>query len=468
MMERLTLWRKHRFFTVVVAAFAILIENLMWGMVLPMLPVIKAEFDVDDNAIGGLVAAYAAIQIAVCPIAALLVDRFGGRKILFVGLSSMFCSTLLFATANSFWLLVVARLFQGGSAGVSWTAALSLLPVALPASEQGRATSMVTAVGGIGSVSGPTIGGALYAVNDSRRTPFYFMLFMIAIDLALRSLLIDTVRPELVAESKAPKPPLWTSVKELFRDPAVALLMWATAVGGMMLSAIMPILPQLIVDRFQFSPWQTGLVMSARAATYLLGSILVGWLADKFKIGRHLISAGFVALPLLNVGLAYADSVWLFCVLLALVGFFLTCTTTTSMSELAVQIDKNHHSRVYPVSSAAQNVIWSAATFVSPLVSSAIAESSGPALSLCAVAGISAPLGLVFVFFSTVPPWSTRWFLCESRNAAAAAAAATESLLDDTDDRASEPLPATLERSNSSMSNWKELAAKLDQTDEQE
>ncbi len=460
----LTALRKHRFFTVVVAAFAILIENLMWGMVLPMLPVIKAEFQLDDNAVGGLVAAYAAIQIAVCPIAAVLVDRFGGRNILFVGLASMFCSTLLFATANSFWLLVVARLFQGGSAGVSWTAALSLLPIALPASEQGRATSMVTAVGGIGSVSGPTIGGALYAINDSRRTPFYFMLFMIAIDLLLRSMLIDTVRPELVTESKTPKPPLWTSVKELFRDPAVALLMWATAVGGVMLSAIMPLLPLIVADRFSFSPWQTGLVMSARAATYLLGSILVGWLADKFQVGRFLISAGFVALPLLNVGLAYADSVWLFCVLLALVGFFLTCTTTTSMSELAVQIDRSHHSRVYPVSSAAQNVIWSAATFVAPLISTAIAESSGPAMSLCAIAGISAPLGLLFAVPASLPPWSKRWFGGESKRATAAAGA-TESLLNEIDDDpgAREALPATLERSSSSVANWAQLATKLEE-----
>jgi DHA1 family solute carrier family 18 vesicular amine transporter 1/2 len=406
-------WRSHRFFTVVVSAFAVLVENLFLGIVLPLLPVYERQFGLDSFDVGGLVAAYAGVQILACPVASLAVDRFGARVSLFAGLASMAASTLLFAFADVFWLMVVARMLQGTCGAVTWTAALAMLPLALPPSEQGRATGMVTTIGGIGSVMGPSVGGALFAINDDRRTPFFFMLGVIALDLVMRMALVDTIRPELLAEAHAPKPKFMTSVRELLRDHGINLLMFSTLIGGLLLSSIMPIMPLLVKERFGYEPWQIGLVLSARSAAYLCGSILVGWLSDRFKIGRDLMSAGFIALPLLFVALAFAENIVLVVLVLAGIGFFLTCVTTTNMSEISLAVDRRHHHRVFAITGGMQNLFWSAGTLIGPLMSSGVMEATSSAVSLIVTAGTLLPLGLIFVFFNSHPHWRRKLFSVE-------------------------------------------------------
>lgn len=94
--------------------------------------------------------AYASAQLFACFVAGYLVDRFSPRIVLLLGCLWLLAATLLFALAQSYTVLLVARFLQGLPAGATWSAALAMLPLNLEADEQGRATGIVMTCGGIG------------------------------------------------------------------------------------------------------------------------------------------------------------------------------------------------------------------------------------------------------------------------------------------------------------------------------
>ncbi len=400
-------FRSHRFFVVAVSAVAILVDNLFVGIIGPLLPVYQNEFKLTEIDIGGLVAAYAAIQVIASPLAAVLIDRFGPRAILYVGLVSMLASTLLFALANAFWLLVFARVLQGACSSLSWGAALAMLPLALPPSELSRGSGVVVSVGGLGSVLGPVLGGALYSIGDDRRVPFWFMLGMVALDLVMRLLLVDVVRPEATIETQTS---FVASVKELMRDGGILLLLYAGILSGILEASVMPLLPLLITERFDFGALGVGLVLSARSVTYLGGSPVAGWISDRFGRGRDLIAVGAVLLPLCFIASAYATNIVVFVLLMLCSGALLTAITTPNISEIGVLIDRRHSSRMYAVGGSLLNMVFGAASFVGPVFASGVAEATDTVVALCTIAGVMLPLAAIYCFFQFSPRWSTQLF----------------------------------------------------------
>jgi MFS family permease len=399
--------RRHRFFAVAVSAVAVLVDNLFFAIVLPLLPTYASWLSLSTLQIGGLVASYASVMIAACPVAAFLCDRSGPRLPLLIGLFAMLLATLLFALAESFALIVVARMLQGVTGAVTWTAALAMIPLALPANEQGRATSVVVAVGGLGGVIGPVISGSLFAAGGIQ-APFWFMLAMISVDLCMRLLMIDPP-PAVLSENESRSfSSFIAGVRQLLADGGVALLLMATVQSALQEAFAMPLLPILIAARFSpIEPLGIGLVLGCRAFTYLTFAGLFGWLSDR-GLGRTCMSLGAVFLPLSFIAAAFVESLPAFVIVMLLSGVALTATATPNMSELAVQITNRHSPRMFAVSGALQNLLWAVSTTIAPLISTSV--STDTVTSLWGVSCTMLPPALVFCFFACVPRWSVRLF----------------------------------------------------------
>lgn len=78
-------------------------------------------------------------------------------------------------------MLLLARCAQGMAAAASWGAAFALIPRNLHESERGKATAIVMAHAGIGSISGPVFCGLLVGWQG-RNAPFYFLICAVALD----------------------------------------------------------------------------------------------------------------------------------------------------------------------------------------------------------------------------------------------------------------------------------------------
>ncbi|MFI6817731.1 MFS transporter [Nonomuraea sp. NPDC050328] len=89
-------------------------------------------------------------------------DLFGRRRMFRVGLVAFLAASLLGGVAGDGTTLVVARVLQGAGAAIVAPAALSLLADTFPAGPQrNKALGVYGAMGGLGSVAGLLLGGAL-------------------------------------------------------------------------------------------------------------------------------------------------------------------------------------------------------------------------------------------------------------------------------------------------------------------
>lgn len=81
-------------------------------------------------------------------------DRFKNRKIpMIVGMAGLAISTLSFAYGNTLVELLVARMCQGVSGGVSWTIGLSMIADSFPQEVLGSVMSKVLSANTLGFFS---------------------------------------------------------------------------------------------------------------------------------------------------------------------------------------------------------------------------------------------------------------------------------------------------------------------------
>ncbi len=144
-------------------------------------------------------------------------DLFGERRIFALGVSGFGIASLLCALAPSIQALIAARALQGVASALLTPSALAVIVATFPEEERGPAIGSWTAWGGIATVLGPLLGGALLA-HFSWRVIFLINLPLVAICVAL----ILTVIPR--SEPRRQAAPV--------REPVVADGVDASAGGG--------------------------------------------------------------------------------------------------------------------------------------------------------------------------------------------------------------------------------------------
>ena len=143
---------------VVVLFVTVVIDLIGFGIVLPLLPGYAARFDVNETAIGAVVAAFSLMQFVFAPRWGRLSDRIGRRPVLLIGLAGSCLSYLLFAVAGNYWVLLASRLLAG-CMGATVSVAQAYLADITPQERRAHAMGLIGAAFGLGFVLGPTIAG---------------------------------------------------------------------------------------------------------------------------------------------------------------------------------------------------------------------------------------------------------------------------------------------------------------------
>src|SRR5947208_9908173 len=106
---------------------------LVYGIAIPVLPRIASSVGANASMVSVLFACYAIAMLVATPLAGVVVDRIGHRVPMIAGLLALAASTVLFAAVQVFPVLMLARVLQGVSAAVAWTAGLALILTVFPA-----------------------------------------------------------------------------------------------------------------------------------------------------------------------------------------------------------------------------------------------------------------------------------------------------------------------------------------------
>jgi MFS family permease len=139
---------------------AILLDLIGFGMILPLLPFYAEAFAASRITIGFIFASYSLAQLLFAPWLGRLSDRYGRRPLMLASIGGGVAAHLLFATAGSVAMLLVARSLSG-IAAANYGIAQAYLADVTPPAERSRAMGLVGAAFGLGFVIGPALGGLL-------------------------------------------------------------------------------------------------------------------------------------------------------------------------------------------------------------------------------------------------------------------------------------------------------------------
>ncbi|KXG47551.1 Major facilitator superfamily domain, general substrate transporter [Penicillium griseofulvum] len=383
-------------------------------------------------------AVFGLAMVLGAPMAGWIVGKCKRRQIPFLGgLSCAFGATLSFMLGVKPWMIIVARIFQGLSASVVYTAGLTLLVDTIESHELGPWIGFGLSGMNIGVLVSPTLGGIVY--EKAGFHPVFIMgLGVVLINLILILLMIDRKTAEkfrvndgytrssflpngnstrrAIANGKrrlstledddlpittpllshhngtssvvSKDPTWWTIVGGFLRNRRILAALYGCLINTILVSAMDAVLPIFIKRTFHWFSGATGaMFLNITIPSFI--APFVGIISDKY--GVRLISTlgftlGAVAVALLAL-IQDEDTTnkVVACVLLFLVGVGLNTSLTPLVTEIPhiVNVLQQEQPDVYGDKSAVAeaymllDATFGAGTVLGPLLSELAFETSG-------------------------------------------------------------------------------------------
>ena len=293
------------------------------------LPEYAKEVGIGVAMIGLLIAAYDFAEIIAKPIFGSIADKQGMKKTLLIGIGVFIIASLFYLVVPPQWLLGI-RFLQGVGAAALSAVSLALVGVYYK-ENRGRAYGIYNAIKGAGYVLSPLAGGLIIAQSH------FSFIFVAAAGIGILALVLSLFLPDVKEKIDLDDDDDFSlqSFVSVFRDPKLIRWYSIIVVNMFFVSILFGFLP-VRVYALQYSPVQTGLILSLVALSYLLIQPLAGYLADKtnvtttIRVGLFLSALSIIAAPFVNDVLLVVDAI------IAGIGVGIVWTNTdTLISKLA-------------------------------------------------------------------------------------------------------------------------------------
>ena len=285
----------------IITAFVDMVGLLM---VLPLMPFYARELGAGSMAVTVMVVSFTAAQLLSAPLWGRFSDRYGRRPALLVGLGAAAMAYVVFALANSIWLLLLSRVVQGAGGG---TVGVVQAYVADSTEPQNRAKALgwLSAATNVGVALGPPLGSL--ALMFGHGGPGYMAAGLCVINMLFAWKFLGESRDMEDARTSVKRPrasrEAILQVISHAKDPGPRLI-WIYAIAMGAFSAITAILPLFLADRFGIGEHRVwifftyiGIISVVTRAGFL------GYAVDRFgearlsRIGLVLLAAGLAGMP---------------------------------------------------------------------------------------------------------------------------------------------------------------------------
>lgn len=259
------------------------------GLIFPVMPDLIQEVTgrpLSEAALWGgvLATSFAVMQFLFGPVIGALSDRFGRRPVLLTSLAVMAADYLVMATANTIWLLLVARLVAGITAATFSTAGAFIADIT-PPEDRGRRFGLIGAGFGLGFVLGPLIGGLLAGIDP--RAPFYAAAVLALANLAFGFFVLpETVTPATRRPFSLARANPLGALSAVTRLPGLRRLLATFLLLGIAMNVYPSIWAYYGQARFDWDTTMVGVSLAVYGISFALGqALLVGPLIRRF--GEH-------------------------------------------------------------------------------------------------------------------------------------------------------------------------------------
>ena len=287
----------------IITAFVDMVGLLM---ILPLMPFYARTLGASSLMVTLLIVSFTAAQLVSAPMWGRVSDRYGRRPALLVGLGAAAIAYVVFAFANSLWLLLLSRLVQGAGGG---TVGVIQAYVADSTDSKNRAKALgwLSAATNVGVALGPPLGSL--ALLAGRSGPGLAAAGLCIINMAFAWKFLEE-SAELAGKHVAQKPRASrTALAHVIthaREPGPRLI-WIYAIAMGAFSGMSAILALFLMDRFGITERRIWIFFTyIGTISVVTRAGVLGWAVDKVgeaqlsRIGLVLLSTGLFAFPFVH------------------------------------------------------------------------------------------------------------------------------------------------------------------------
>lgn len=335
-----------------VVSFALFVEELLYGLVVPLTPVSPAHIQ-DEHMLSTLYGAYAIGLILATPVLGVLTERIGRRRPMVLGVVLLLISAFLmwYGTSTEYW--IVARVLQGAGAACTWTAGLALVAgYYIQNRVKGMGFAMLGAT--TGSIVGPVMGGELYDWVG------YDPAFGFAVGaLIINAILIFVLTPSTKGPRNNPPWDEWfKELRGIVTDKSVLAAGFAVSLAAASWALMEPLFPMQIGRVAKdASPTAIGVLFTISNVLYAFLAPIVAKVSDRIGI-RQTTAAGLVMTAITMPLLALSPNTIFAGIVLCLITIGYAFTINPTSAELGDAVDRRG-SKSYAVAYAVYNLSYS-------------------------------------------------------------------------------------------------------------
>ena len=251
------------------------------GILVPILPLYAADFDIGYLLIGLVLAGEGFGALLADVPTGMLQRRFGNKQVMMMGLLIKALSILLLFVAGSVWVVMLLRLVAGFGRSMYTVSAHVYVTNQVSLGQRGKAISMFGGTYRLGGFIGPAVGG-LMAGLLGLRAAFIAVALVTAIGLLLVALYTRPSErdPSQTRSSRRHSLHLLHVLRSNRRVLASAGL--AQVFGQTVRAGRTVVIPLFGADVLGLSVDQIGLIVSISVAVDFSLFLVAGWLMDRF------------------------------------------------------------------------------------------------------------------------------------------------------------------------------------------
>ncbi|KAG9275370.1 probable vesicular acetylcholine transporter-A [Astyanax mexicanus] len=389
---------RQRRIILVIVCVALLLDNMLYMVIVPIVPDYLARLESQseqshhvvlsnstnsssqtnfpaenlDLQVGVLFASKAILQLIVNPLTGTFIDRVGYDIPLLIGLSIMFVSTCIFAFAENYATMFVARSMQGLGSAFADTAGIAMIAdTYTEEAERSRALGIALAFISFGSLAAPPFGGVLYQFAG-KRVPF---IALACVCLADGILCLTVLKPfsSRTRENMPVGPPIY----KLMIDPYIAVVAGALTTCNIPLAFLEPTIANWMEETMDSSQWQIGLTWLPAFFPHVLGVYITVKLAAQYPHLQWFYGAlGMVIIGASSCTVPACKNFEQLIIPLCGICFGIALVDTALLPTLAFLVDVRHVS-VYGSVYAIADISYCVAYAMGPIVAGKIVHDLG-------------------------------------------------------------------------------------------
>ena len=296
---------RFRLSPVFVVVMTLFIDATGFGMIIPLLPFYAETFQAGSAALGVLIASFPLMQFIFSPILGRISDNVGRKPVLVISILTSTGSFVLFAVANSFFILLLSRIV----AGLATETAVAQAYIADITSKKERASGIgkVGAAHAAGFIIGPAIGGTLSVYGFS--APGVAAVFLTVINLLFVLLFLPESLPQkdsILQVAAGSDDGFLRRLLDAFSKPLIGTVLVVFFIVFLSWSAIPVIMPLLGVIFFGFGSVEMSYFFIYMGTIQIVWQgVIIGRLTEKFgeeqliAFGPLLLMLGIFLMPLI-------------------------------------------------------------------------------------------------------------------------------------------------------------------------